>query len=84
MGGLSFWHLMIVLVVILIIFGAGKLPKVMGDLAQGVKNFKKGMAEDGDKPADAKPIEAQAQPSAPTAAANANAAQAPRKDGTTG
>jgi sec-independent protein translocase protein TatA len=36
----------IVLIIILIIFGAGKLPKVMGDLGKGMKSFKKAMSED--------------------------------------
>ena len=40
------WELMIILVIVAIIFGAGKLPHVMGDLAKGIKNFKKGMADD--------------------------------------
>ena len=40
------WQVVIILVIVLIIFGAGKLPHVMGDVAKGIKNFKKGMAED--------------------------------------
>lgn len=40
------WQVVIVLVIVLIIFGAGKLPHVMGDVAKGIKNFKKGMADD--------------------------------------
>jgi len=58
MGSFSFWHWLIVLLVILIIFGAGKLPKVAGDLASGIKNFRKGMAdgEDKDKPAEPPPV----------------------------
>lgn len=43
------WQIALVLVIILIIFGAGKLPGVMGDLAKGVKTFKKGL-EDKPKP----------------------------------
>ena len=46
MGFTSVWHWVIVLVVILIIFGAGKLPSVMGDVAKGVKAFKAGMKQD--------------------------------------
>jgi sec-independent protein translocase protein TatA len=45
MGALSVWHWVIVLAVILIVFGAGRLPSVMGDLAKGIKNFKHGMKE---------------------------------------
>ena len=47
MFGLGVTELIIILVLILIMFGAGKLPKVMGDVAKGVKNFKQGMKEDG-------------------------------------
>lgn len=40
------WQVVIILVIVLIIFGAGKLPHVMGDVAKGIKNFKAGMADD--------------------------------------
>ena len=43
--GLSFWHLLVVLAVILIVFGAGKLPNVMGDLGRGIRSFKEGLGE---------------------------------------
>jgi sec-independent protein translocase protein TatA len=46
MGSFSIWHWLIVLVIILLLFGAGKIPALMGDLAKGVKSFKKGLAED--------------------------------------
>ncbi|MEE8270518.1 MAG: twin-arginine translocase TatA/TatE family subunit [Alphaproteobacteria bacterium] len=45
------WQVILILVIVLIIFGAGKLPKVMGDVAKGVKNFKSGMRDD-DEPSD--------------------------------
>lgn len=45
------WQVVIILVIVLIIFGAGKLPHVMGDVAKGIKNFKKGMAEEESQPA---------------------------------
>ena len=55
MGSLSIWHWMIVIVVVLLLFGGrGKLSSLMGDFAQGIKAFKKGMSED-DKTAEAKP-----------------------------
>ncbi|AIL65400.1 twin arginine translocase protein A [Rickettsiales bacterium Ac37b] len=41
--GFSFSHLVVLLLVILIVFGAGKLPKVMGDLGRGIKNFRDGI-----------------------------------------
>ena len=44
--GLSLSHLLILLLVVLIVFGAGKLPKVMGDLGRGVRNMREGMKED--------------------------------------
>lgn len=40
------WQIILILVIVLIIFGAGKLPKVMGDIAKGVKNFKAGLKEE--------------------------------------
>ena len=44
--GIGIWQVILILVIVLILFGAGKLPKVMGDVAKGVKNFKAGMRED--------------------------------------
>jgi sec-independent protein translocase protein TatA len=41
--GLSLWHLVVVLVVVLIFFGAGKLPRVMSDLGKGIRSFKEGL-----------------------------------------
>ena len=55
--GIGVWQVVLVLVIVLIIFGAGKLPKVMGDVAKGVKNFKSGMAEEvTDSSSDSKPV----------------------------
>jgi sec-independent protein translocase protein TatA len=51
MGGLSIWHWIIVGAVVLIVFGGkGKISDIMGDVAKGIKSFKKGLAEDSDKP----------------------------------
>ncbi|MDE2029444.1 MAG: twin-arginine translocase TatA/TatE family subunit [Alphaproteobacteria bacterium] len=41
--GLSLTHIILLLVVVLVVFGAGKLPQVMGDLGKGVRNFKAGL-----------------------------------------
>ena len=49
--GLSITHIILLLVVVLVVFGAGKLPQVMGDLGKGVRNFKAGL-NDEQKPAD--------------------------------
>ncbi|MBE7186629.1 MAG: twin-arginine translocase TatA/TatE family subunit [Methylobacterium mesophilicum] len=46
MGSFSIWHWLIVLVVVLLLFGRGKIPELMGDMAKGIKSFKKGMADD--------------------------------------
>ena len=46
--GLSIGHIVIVLILILVLFGAGKLPKVMGDLGKGLRNFKDGLKGEGD------------------------------------
>lgn len=52
MGSFSIWHWLIVLVIVLLLFGAGKIPNLMGDMAKGVKAFKKGLAdEDKETPA---------------------------------
>lgn len=50
MGSFSIWHWLIVLAVVLLLFGRGKIPELMGDVAKGIKNFKKGMADE-DTPA---------------------------------
>jgi TatA/E family protein of Tat protein translocase len=56
MGSFSIWHWLIVLVVVLLLFGRGKIPELMGDMAKGIKSFKKGMADD-DAADDAKTVE---------------------------
>jgi len=44
--GISIWQIVLVLVIIVILFGAGKIPRVMGDIAKGIKSFKAGMREE--------------------------------------
>src|ERR1700750_562554 len=67
MGSLSIWHWIVVIAVVLLLFGRGKISDLMGDVAQGIKAFKKGMQDD-DKPAEkseqAKSIDHTAAPSA--------------------
>lgn len=46
MGSFSIWHWLIVLAIVLLVFGRGKIPDLMGDVAKGIKNFKKGLADD--------------------------------------
>jgi sec-independent protein translocase protein TatA len=51
MGFTSAWHWIIVLLIVVIVFGAGKLPNVMGDVAKGIKNFKAGLKDNEDETA---------------------------------
>ena len=46
MGSFSIWHWMVVLLVVLLLFGGGKVSSLMGDFAKGIKSFKKGLADD--------------------------------------
>jgi len=69
MGSMSWVHWLIVIAVFLLLFGGrGKISELMGDVAQGIKSFKKGMAEDdtakADPKADTKAIDHQAAASA--------------------
>ncbi len=57
MGSFSIWHWLVVGVIVLLLFGKGRISDVMGDLAKGIKSFKKGMAED-ETPAPPKQINA--------------------------
>jgi sec-independent protein translocase protein TatA len=55
MGGLSIWHWLVVGVIILLLFGKGRFSDMMGDVAKGLKSFKKGMSEE--EEAAARPAE---------------------------
>jgi sec-independent protein translocase protein TatA len=58
MGGLSIWHWLVVILVVVLLFGRGKISDLMGDVAKGVKSFKKGLADDDDgtpRPLESKP-----------------------------
>jgi len=72
MGSFSLMHWIVVLAIILILFGAGKLPRVMGDFAKGIKAFKAGMKEEEEPEATAAP--AQVPPPGASAASAAPAA----------
>jgi sec-independent protein translocase protein TatA len=78
MGGLSLWHWVIVLVVVLLLFGRGRISDVMGDFGKGIKSFKAGLGEAvDDKSAPAAPQAPAAQITSPEAAAAPAAAEAP-------
>ena len=53
MGSFSIWHWIIVIAVVLLLFGRGKISELMGDVAQGIKAFKKGMSDEDVAKADA-------------------------------
>ncbi|MDR6126191.1 sec-independent protein translocase protein TatA [Sphingomonas sp. SORGH_AS802] len=59
MGSFSPIHLLVLAVVAILLLGGGRFSNLMGDVAKGVKNFKKGMAEEDDTSKPAKRIEAQ-------------------------
>ena len=44
--GLSFWQIAVVVILVVLLFGRGKISSLMGDVAKGIKSFKKGMASD--------------------------------------
>lgn len=61
--GLSFWHMVILLLVIVLLFGRGKISDIMGDVAKGIKSFKKGLNEDDEvapPPVVTRPLELEA------------------------
>jgi sec-independent protein translocase protein TatA len=70
MGSMSIWHWVIVALVVLLLFGKGRISEMMGDLAKGIKSFKKGLADEDMAPGQPAPPPAQvtqstAQPAAP-------------------
>ena len=44
--GISLWQIAIVVVIVVLLFGRGKISSLMGDVAKGIKSFKKGMSDD--------------------------------------
>ena len=57
MGSFSIWHWLVVLLVVLLLFGSGKVSNLMGDFAKGIKSFKKNMADDTDASMEASATE---------------------------
>ena len=54
--GISFWQIAIVVILVVLLFGRGKISSLMGDVAKGIKSFKKGMATDVTEDIDTKNI----------------------------
>ena len=75
MGSMSLMHWLVVLAIILVLFGAGKLPRVMGDFAKGIKAFKSGMKESDEETATSPPAQV-TPPGASAAGAAASTAPA--------
>ena len=44
--GISFWQIAVVVVLVVLLFGRGKISSLMGDVAKGIKSFKKGMSDE--------------------------------------
>jgi sec-independent protein translocase protein TatA len=68
MMGLSLPHLLIVALVVLVLFGRGRISEMMGDFGKGIKSFKQGMADEDNKPASPPPAQIPPQAPAQTAA----------------
>lgn len=77
MGGLSLPHLIIVALVVLVLFGRGRISEMMGDFGKGIKSFKTGMSEETDRPVGPPPAQLQQQTPAPGSAPGAAAAPTP-------
>jgi sec-independent protein translocase protein TatA len=77
MGGVSIWHWIVVGIVVLLLFGRGKVSELMGDVAKGIKAFKKGMNEDETQAAQTAP---QTPADAPKTIDQTAAAAAPKVD----
>tara|TARA_B100000767_G_scaffold264441_1_gene279334 strand:+ start:247 stop:444 length:198 start_codon:yes stop_codon:yes gene_type:complete len=50
--GVSFWQIAVVVVLVVLLFGRGKISSLMGDVAKGIKSFKKGMSDDSSSNSD--------------------------------
>lgn len=50
MGGLSIWHWVVVILLVVLLFGRGKISDLMGDVAKGIRSFRKGINEPEDPP----------------------------------
>jgi sec-independent protein translocase protein TatA len=72
MGSLSIWHWIVVIAVVLLLFGRGKISDLMGDVAQGIKAFKKGMQDDEKAPEKPEPVKTIDHNTTPSAAARSD------------
>lgn len=61
--GIGFREILVILIVVLIVFGAGKLPRVMGDLGRGIRSFKDGLRGEDEGGEDERPAKPKLPPS---------------------
>ena len=79
--GLSIWQLLIIALVVLVLFGRGRISEMMGDFGKGISSFKKGMNEEADAPAaPSAQIEGKASETPAPAQDETNPQPAPRAD----
>ena len=78
MGSFSLWHWLVVLVIVLVLFGRGRVADIMGEFGKGLKSFKHGMKDDADE--TARRIEGPAHEANPAAAAAKETQPAERAD----
>ena len=83
MGGFSLWHILIFAIIVLLLFGGNRFSAMMGDVAKGLKNFKRGLADEDEKPAEPRqiPPKQQQQPIDITPSRPADPTQAPPAPG---
>ena len=79
MGGFSLWHWIIVLLVVLVLFGRGRISEIMGDFGKGLKSFKQGIVDEENKLVSPPPARIPTQPadSATPAATEASKSEQP-------
>ncbi|MFM2371014.1 MAG: hypothetical protein RIS85_736 [Pseudomonadota bacterium] len=65
MGGLSLPHLIVLALVVLVLFGRGRISEMMGDFGKGIKSFKAGMSDEDNKPVPPPPAQIQQQAAPP-------------------
>jgi sec-independent protein translocase protein TatA len=84
MGSFSLWHWLVVIILVLLLFGRGRISDMMGDIGKGLKSFKQGMADD-EHPAKTEPKTLENRPIdvSPEQRQRENSAVPPRDDGST-
>jgi sec-independent protein translocase protein TatA len=82
MGFGSLWHWIIVLLVVLVLFGRGRVSEIMGDFGKGIKSFKQGLNDEDNKPAAPPAAQIPAPPAAqPQATLNGDTVVDPNQTG---